>query len=164
MMVTYEKAFDTNEWSIIIAFILLSILIMKAPKMFSLLEGTAHYMYGAFIAMFFDHAISVPPWDLYDINDSAAYELADFLSYLVYGAYSYFYMYFYVRLRIRGYRHIPYIIAWTGFSLLVEWIGIKIGMFHYDKGYRMYWSVPIYLLVQSVHIIYYHLIRLNESA
>jgi len=163
MMVTYEHAFDANEWFIVISLILIGIIIAIAPKIFSFLEGVAHYIYGAFIAMFFDHVIGVPAWDLYDINDSSAYEIFDFLTYLIYGYYSYFYAYLYNKLRIKRYMHIPYLFIWTCFSVLIEWLGIKIGLFHFNKGYEMYWSVPIYLLVQSLHIIYYHLIRVSEK-
>jgi len=163
MRVTYENAFNTNEWFIIISLIVLNIIMIVAPKIFPFLQGIAHYMYGAFIAMFFDHAISVPPWDLYDINDSSAYEIMDFFTYLIYGCYSYLYAYLYKKLQIKRYMHFPYIFAWAVFSFFIEWVGVQVGMFHYDKGYRMYWSVPIYLFVQSLHIIYYHLIRMNAN-
>jgi hypothetical protein len=159
MTVVYENVFDWNEWMVLITLVSLNILIWITPKTFSLLEGTAYYMYGIFIGMFFDHTISVLPWDFYDVNDSSEYQVMDFLSYVKYGPFSYFFIYLYVKLRIKGFMHIIYILAWTCFSLLMEGIGVKVGLFHYGKGYIIYYSIPIYLFVQSIQIIYYHVIK-----
>lgn len=109
--------------------------------------------------MFYDHTISVKPWDFYDVNDSSAYQVIDFLSYLMYGPYSYFFIYLFVKLRIKGVLIIVYILMWTFFSLLMEYIGLSLGMFHYEKGYKMYWSVPIYMSAQMAQIIFSHVIQ-----
>jgi hypothetical protein len=159
MTVVYEKAFNWNEWFVIISLAALILLIWKTPKIFSLLEGTAYFVYGIFIAMFFDHTISVLPWDFYDVNDSSAYQVTDFFSYVMFGPYGYFFMYLYVKLKIKGYMNIIYIVIWTCFSLIMEWIRIKIGLYHYDKGFKMYWSIPIYLFIQTLQIIHHHIIR-----
>jgi hypothetical protein len=163
MKVVYEHSFDANEWFIILSLLSLNILVCVTPKIFSLLQGTALYLYGIYCVMFFDHTISVRPWDFYDVNDNSSYQVIDFLSYCMYCPFSYFFIYLYVKLRIKGYEHIIYVLSWTCFSMLMEWIAVKIGLYHYDKGYKMYWSVPIYLFVQSVQIIYYHLIKTKLS-
>jgi hypothetical protein len=36
-------------------------------------------------------------------------------------------------------------------------------MMHYDKGYQMKWSFPIYLSVQSLLLLFYYLVKKNES-
>lgn len=159
MTVIYEKSFNLNEWFVIVGIIFMGIMIWIIPKIFSVLEGIAHYVYGVAFGMFYDHTISVKPWDFYDVNDSSAYQVMDFLSYVMYGAYSYFFIYFYDKLKINGYWHILYILIWSCFSLFMEWVGVKIGLFHYDKGYTMYWSFPIYLIAQSLQIIFYHVIK-----
>lgn len=43
----------------------------------------------------------------------------------------------------------------------MEWIGVKIGLFHFDKGYKMYWSIPIYIIAQSMLIIFYQITKKN---
>ncbi|TLS34928.1 hypothetical protein [Pseudalkalibacillus caeni] len=155
--VVYEKSFDANEWFVLIN-LLFIIIVFILPRIFNRLESVAYFLYGVFIAMFFDHTISVGPWDFYDVNDSAAYQLLDFLSYLSFGTYSYLFMYLYVRFKIKGFFNILYIAVWTVFSLGVEWVGLKVGLYHYDKGFQSYWSISIYLLVQSSQILIYHLI------
>jgi hypothetical protein len=161
--VVYEKAFDANEWFTIGSLLLLNILIWITPKRFSLLEGMGHYVFGIFISMFFDHTISVKPWDFYDVNDSSAYQVTDFMSYLMFGPYSYFFIYFYLKFRIAGFMNILYILVWACSALFMEWVGIQVGLFHYDKGYKMYWSFPIYLSILSIQMIYYHIIRMKQA-
>ncbi|MDC3413237.1 hypothetical protein NC797_14470 [Aquibacillus sp. 3ASR75-11] len=164
MVVVYEREFDWNEWFVIIGVVLLSLFVWVAPKIFSLLESIAFYLYGVFFGMFFDHTISVRPWDFYDVNDSSAYQLIDFLSYVMYGPYSYFFLYFYVKFRIKGFLNIPYVLAWTCISLLTGWIGVQIGLFHFEKGYNHYWSLPIYLFVQILQIAFYHIIKNSKDS
>ena len=159
MKVTYENSFDWNEWSIIIVLLLGNLLIIIMPKIFSMIEGIAHYLYGIAIVQFFDHTTSVRPWDLYDVNDSSKYQLMDFIYYVMNGPFSYFFIYLYLKLKISGYRTILYLFIWSSFSVLAEWIGVKIGLFHYQKGYKMYWSFPIYMTIQLIQLIYCHKIR-----
>ncbi len=83
----------------------------------------------------------------------------DFSYYVMNGSISYFFIYLYSKLGIKGYQTILYIYIWSIIALLLEWIGVKIGLFHYDKGYKMYWSYPIYMLVQTIQIIFYHKIK-----
>nr|WP_263327327.1 hypothetical protein [Neobacillus sp. Marseille-Q6967] len=159
MKAVYENSFDMNEWFVIISLLSLTILIWFLPKIFSLLEGTAYFLYGVFVVTFFDHTTSVPSWDLYDVNDDSKYNLMDFITYVMNGPYSYFFMYLYVKWNIRGLKNLFYIIIWSMFSVLIEWVGVKIGLYHYDKGYKMYWSFPIYMLVQTILIMYHHRIK-----
>lgn len=157
MTVVYEKAFDWNEWFIIITLISLNLLILIMPKIFTVIEGIAYYLFGIAIVNFFDHTTSVKPWDLYDVNDSSKYQLIDFAYYVMNGPISYFFIYFYAKFRIKGHQTILYILICSILSIFAEWFGVKIGLFHYDKGYKMYWSFPIYMLVQTIQIIYFHL-------
>ena len=155
----YERSFDINEWFIILSLIGLLFLIWVTPKLFSFLEGFSYFVYGISTGMFYDHTISIPPWDYYDVNDSSAYQGIDFISYIMYGPYSYFFIYIYRKLGIRGIMNLAYILIWTAFSLLMEWLTVKIGLFHFDKGYKMYWSIPIYMAVQSIQLIFHHKVR-----
>lgn len=156
MLTVYERAFDANEWFVIINLMATAIMIWKLPKALSQLEAVVHFFFGIFTGMFFDHTISVGSWDFYDVNDTSAYQLIDLLSYIMYGPYSYFFIYFYIRLSIKGYKNILYISLWSLFAVLIEWVCVQLGVFHYDKGYQMAWSLPIYLVVQTIQIIFYH--------
>ncbi|MBT2659615.1 hypothetical protein [Bacillus sp. ISL-45] len=162
-MKVYEHAFNENEWFIIGSLIGLHAAVWLAPKIFRKLEAIAFYFFGVNTVLFFDHTISVKPWDFYDVNDDSSYQFIDFLSYISYGPYSYFFIYFYVKLRISGKRTVLYIVLWSAISVLMEWIGLKLGMMHYDKGYEMKWSFPIYLFVQSMLLVFYHLVKKKKS-
>jgi hypothetical protein len=157
--VIYERSFDANEWFVITSLILLGVLVWITPKRFTFLEGTAYLLFGVCFGMFFDHTISVKPWDYYDVNDSSAYQLMDFLSYVMYGPFGYFFLYFYEKLRISGYTNVLYLAGWVMVAMLLEYIGLIIGLFHFDKGYKMYWSIPIYLFMISLLILYYHCVK-----
>jgi hypothetical protein len=163
-MKVYDHAFNENEWFVIGSIVVLNAVIWLAPRIFSKLEAIGYYIFGIYIGLFYDHTISTKPWDFYDVNDNSSYQFIDFLSYIMYGPYGYFFLYFYVKWNIRGLNTIPYILIWSLFSLLMEWIGLKVGLFHFDKGYKMYWSFPIYLLSQSMMILYYHLVVRNQNA
>ena len=163
MTTVYEHSFDWNEWTVIIALLSLHYLVWILPKIFSFLQGSAYYLYGIVTIMFFDHTISVPPWDFYDVNDSSHYQLIDFLTYVMSGPVSYFFIYYYVKLGIKGLGNLLYLILASGLGVLVEYGALQIGIYHYDKGYTMYWSFPIYFSVQSILIIYHHLIQQKEQ-
>lgn len=160
-MKVYDHAFNSNEWFIIISVIVLFTLLFVLPKLFSLLESIAYSLFGLTLGMFSDQTISIKPWDYYDVNDTSAYQAFDFLSYVMYCPYSYFFIYFYVKFNIRGYYTILYIVIWTTLSLLLEWFGTKIGLYHFNKGYTMQWSIPIYLSFQTILLIYYHKIKIK---
>ena len=156
-MKVYDTAFNENEWFVIISMIVTNLAIWLAPKLFSKLESVGYYIFGIYIGLFYDHTLSIKPWDYYDVNDNSSYQFIDFMSYIMYGPYGYFFLYFYVKWNIKKLRIIPYILIWSAFSMLMEWIGLKVGLFHFDKGYKMYWSFPIYLLSQTMIIFFYHL-------
>ncbi len=159
MTVIYENSFDWNEWFVIIAFISFHFLFWKMPKIFTPLKATAFYLYGVSLITFFDHTISVGPWDFYDVNDSSNYEFLDFLSYVMNGPISYFFIYLYVKWEIKGLMNLVYLFVWSSFALLVEWFAVNIGLYHFSKGYRMYWSFTIYFFMQSLLIVYFHLLN-----
>ncbi|WLD91625.1 hypothetical protein [Alkalihalobacillus sp. AL-G] len=163
MKVIYENSFDINEWYVLTTLTVLIVLVWITPKILPLTEAIVYLLYGIFVGMFYDHTVSVKPWDFYDVNDSSAYQVIDFISYLVYGPHSYFFIYFYVKFRIKGFKNILYVFIWVLFSLVNEWIALKVGLFHYEKGFSMYWSVSTYVLAQTSLILLYHIIRLNRT-
>jgi hypothetical protein len=163
-MKVYDHGFNENEWFVIASILVMNLAIWLAPRIFSKLEAVGYYIFGIYIGLFYDHTISIKPWDFYDVNDSSSYQLIDFLSYIMYGPYGYFFVYFYVKWNIRGLRTLPYILVWSSFSVFMEWIGVKVGLFHFDKGYRMYWSFPIYLFSQTMMILFYHLVVRNKNS
>lgn len=159
MTAVYERSFDWNEWFVIIVLISLHALMIITPKIFSKTEGIAHYLYGVTIVYFFDHTLSTRPWDFYDVNDNSNFQIFDFLYYIMNGPFSYYFIYLYQKLKIDGFRTILYLLLWSSLAVLMEWVGFRMGLFHYDKGYNMHWSFPIYMMVQIIQIMFYHKIR-----
>lgn len=158
MITVYERSFDWNEWFVLLGLFTLHILVWITPKIFDLLRGIAYYLYGITIITFFDHTLSVRPWDLYDVNDSSKYQFIDFLTYVMNGPISYFFIYVYVRFKIRGFGNLAYLLFASSFAVLVEYTGVQIGLYHYVKGYQIVWSFPIYFMMQTLEIILHHLL------
>jgi hypothetical protein len=75
-----------------------------------------YFIVGIFMGVLFDHTSSIEPFDYYDVNDSSRYEFFDFMSYIMYGPFTYLIIYFYDKLNIKGYKNLLYILFLTGFG------------------------------------------------
>ncbi|MFC4810881.1 hypothetical protein [Paenibacillus sp. GCM10023250] len=151
-MIIYDTRFNMNEWFVLSGFVIGIGLVLILPKRFTLQQSILFYMCGAYSGFFFDHSLSVTPLSLYDVNDTSDYEWIDFLSYFAYGAVAYMFFYVYDKFRIRP-AYIPvYILIWSLASVGFEWISVKLGVFHYNYGYKLAYSFAIYLFVQTAWI------------
>lgn len=159
MTIVYDRYFNKNEWFVIISLIVGITLVFIYRKRFTLKEVVVYSLYSVFIGMAFDYTISITPFDFYDVNNSSAYELMDFLTYLMYAPYGYFYIYFYDYFKIKNSLTPVYILLWALLSVAMELIADYMGVFHYKGGYKLYYSFPTYLFVLSLHIGLYKLIR-----
>ena len=153
-MIVYDHHFNWNEWSILIGCFLGLIVIRLLPKRFPLKTSIVFFMCGVYSGFFFDHSLSVEPVSFYDVNDKSSYQLIDFISYLTFGPASYIFFYIYDR-----YKKISapiYILLWAFFDIGLEWYSSRIGIYHYRHGYSLYFSFPIYLIVNSSWIAFYN--------
>ncbi len=155
----YDYQFNQNELFILAILFITITVIFLLPKRFPLSLSIMYFLVGVFLGTLFDHTISIEPFDYYDVNDSSNFELFDFISYIMYGPFTYLIIYFYDKLKIKGYMNIIYIIFFTCFGIVMEWICVKMGIFHYKNGYQIFFSIPIYLFVNSLYLIYYHLTK-----
>jgi hypothetical protein len=39
-----------------------------------------------------------------------------------------------------------------------EWVAVQVGIFDFGKGYKMQYSFPIYLYIQTFFIIFFHFV------
>lgn len=164
MTVYYDTLFNKNEWFIIVLLIAAYIAVLLLPKRFPLLISAVFLLYGIFVGFFVDNTIGLPPFDLYDVNDSYYFELFDFLTYVMYGPFSYFIVYFFDRFRMRRKHLLIYIVFWSLTAVGFEWLGINFEVYQYEKGWRLQYSFPSYLLICSfLMILYYKLCRQRES-
>ncbi len=154
-MKIYDTHFNANEWFIIVGCCLGLGLILFLPKRFSIKNSLVFFMCGVYSGFFFDHSLSVQPVNYYDVNDSSNYQFIDFISYLGFGPFSYFFFYLFDLLRPKI-KYIPiYILVWSFFSIILEWCSHKLGVYHYRNGYTIYYSFAIYLLVLSCWCLLY---------
>jgi uncharacterized membrane protein len=163
MTVYYDNQFNQNEWFIIILLIATYTWVFLLPKRFPVLLSVIFLLYGIAVGHFLDHTISVPPFDYYDVNDNSSYQFFDFLSYLMYGPFSYSIVYFFDKFNLKKKHILFYIALWSLIALSFEWLGVKFGVYHYNKGYKMQFSYPAYLAIITILItIYYKLCKAKE--
>lgn len=162
-VIYYDHQFNQNEW-FVLALLSVSILaVMILPKRIPPSITIIYLLVGVFLGMLFDHTISIEPIDYYDVNDSSNYQFFDFLTYVMYGPFGYFIIYFHDKFAIKGYANLLYILGWSSVAIILEWTGVQFGVFHYKNGYKMLFSFPIYLVVESMLILFYQVLKSNYS-
>ncbi|WP_100487987.1 hypothetical protein [Sporolactobacillus pectinivorans] len=163
-MRTYDQFLSLNEWFIIVTGITAYSLIFFLPKKFTRAQTVLTLFIGIYFVVFFDHTMCVEPLDYYDVNDSNKIDIWDVLSYIMYGPFAYLFIYGYTLLRKSKSTYFFYLLVWTIFSITAEALAWHAGVYHYRRGYRIFFSIPIYLLVLSLTMIYFQLfIRKTEN-
>ncbi len=158
-VIRYEDQFNTNEWFILISLIVGILTVFLLPKRFTKKMTCLYFMCGVFTGFLFDHTLSVLPVIYYVINDSSKFEFMDFLSHVMYGPFSYLFFYLYDRFNINPRFSLLWILIWAFLSLGIEKICEMIGVFHYEHGYKIYYSFLIYLMVVSLWVLFYRLMN-----
>lgn len=146
-MVVYDHSFNHNEWSVMIGLCIGLFLVFVLPKRFPTRASFVFFMCGVYSGFFFDNSLSIQPVSFYDTMDTSVYQVMDYILYFAYGPISYlfFYVWDYMRLKSRA---LPlYLFIWVLIAMSVEWIGTLFGVFHYRHGYKIEYSMPIYLVI-----------------
>jgi len=159
--IRYDHQFNSNEWTIVIASLVGILLVLLLPKRFTKKTTCVYFMCGVFFGFLFDHTLSVLPVRYYIINDSSSFEWMDFLSHVMYGPFSYLFFYLYDFFHIKKRFSLLYILVWVFMSVGIEHLCVKLGVFHYEHGYTIYYSFLIYILVVSFWVIFYWMIQKN---
>jgi len=163
VFIVYDQRFNSNEWFVIASVTIGLILVWILPNRFSVKESLIYLIHFIFLGMIFDHTIGIKPFDYYDVNDSAAYQLMDFLSYIAYGPFGYLYIYFYDFFKIKNQLNAIYIFLGAVSALVTEYIADALGVYHYKNGYEIYYSFPIYLLILTAHLCLYKLLNSKKA-
>jgi hypothetical protein len=153
----YDNHFNTNEWAILIGLLVSVFIVVVLPKRFSKKIAIVFFVCGIFTGFVFDHSISVQPVSFYDVNDNSSYQFFDFLSYLIFGPNSYLFFYIYDRFKPRS--KAIYILLWSLVDVGLEYCAQLVGIYHYNYGYNIFYSFPIYLIVCSCWIGFYYGLR-----
>ncbi|MCY9661518.1 hypothetical protein P5G65_20475 [Paenibacillus chondroitinus] len=161
--VYYDNHFNANEWFVIAMIVLGLLAVVILPKKFTPVQTLFTLLIGIVFGLIFDHTIGLPPFDLYDVGDDSKYHCFDIFSYAMYAPFGYLFIYLYKWLGLKGYYIIPYIIIWSLLSVGIEWLSSLLGVFHYKNGYRLMFSFPIYLFLQSIHYLLFQTLLVNKS-
>jgi hypothetical protein len=162
MTTIYDQQFNLNEWYLIVLLFIVAILFFYLPKRFSTQVTIVFLLFGTYTGYITDFLIGIDPLNFYDVNDSSKYTMSDLVTYIIFGPWSYFYFYIYDRLRLTT-KHAPlYILIWSCIGIMVEWVSHEIGVYHYRNGYTIYYSLMIYIIVQSIGLIMFYLVK-NSS-
>ena len=163
MYTIYNQRFNSNEWFVIGMLIIGGLAVWKLPKRFSVKESLVYFLYFVFVGIIFDHTVGIKPFDFYDVNDSSAYQLMDFLSYVSFGPFGYLFIYLYDCFKIKNSYNTIYIFCWTMSALVTEYIADILGVYHYKNGYEFYYSFPIYLMILTSDLLLYKVLSSKKA-
>ncbi|MEQ2525241.1 hypothetical protein EKG37_06410 [Robertmurraya yapensis] len=153
------ESYDKNEIYIIMMLLGAYLAVYIFPKKLSPPLMLLFLVWGFATSTIFDFTLGGGLFDYYKVNDSNKYELSDLLTYFLFATFSYFFVYFYKVLRIKNVKIIFYILGWTCIGLVMEKVSSFMGVTHYQSGYHIYYSVVVFLIVQTTTALYYELIK-----
>jgi hypothetical protein len=146
-----------NQWFLLVGLIVSYGVVLLLPRKLPRSVSFLMMMLSASLALGFDHTIGVPPYDLYDTNIDPAFTLADLFLALLYLPFGYFFVYGYRQLKIRRLGIPFYILVWSLFGTGFEAIALHFHVYTY-KGWSLRYSFVVYVCVQLISVIYYHLL------
>jgi hypothetical protein len=155
-VITYDNRMNTNEWFILSGLCIGILIVCLLPKRFPRKLAIIYFLCGVFTGFFFDHTLSLKPFNCYDVNDTSKFNLMDFISYWMYGPFSYLFFYILDYIKLKPSFWPVYVLVSSLVSLGFEWAASSAGVFHYKNHFSMYDSFPIYLIVQSIWILLFH--------
>lgn len=154
-MVVYDTSFNANEWAVMIGLCIGLVLVFVLPKRFPTRASFVFFMCGVYSGFLFDNSLSIDPFHLYTTNDSSLYEAMDYILYFAYGPISYLFFYLLDYIGPKS-KVIPlYLFIWMLGVMGLEWTGTLCGVFHYRHGYKIAYSMPIYLVTFCLWLILY---------
>lgn len=157
--IVYDNQFNLNEWYVLLALCFGLVVMFVLPRRFPPKVTILIFAVGLTLGALSDHYIGTVPVSLYDTSDTSAFDWADIPSLFMYGPYSYLFFYILDYLNLLA-RYVPiYILLWAVISTGMEWLATRAGVFHYNHGYWLGISFAIYLIVHSMMIFIFTLIR-----
>jgi hypothetical protein len=156
----FPKEFDQNEWYIILSALALLFLLIKLPRRFPGSITVLVILFTVSVSRVTDHLLAGPHKDFYDIMDSGKFELFDLFSYIPYAPFGYVFIYFYDKLQLRGMKLAFYIICLSFGAILFErLVSTQYINFLQYKSWNMLYSLPVYLIVQPLTILFFNLVK-----
>jgi hypothetical protein len=157
-MMPFPEVFDQNEWFVLIVLFLSLVIVYLLPKRMPLSITVLIMIYSFTVARLSDHLLSSPKIDLYNIMDTEKYEFFDLILYLLYAPFGYFFVYIYEKIRVRGYWTVVYILLWSSFGSLFEWVSVYFNIFTY-KEWELKYSFTVYVFTQTLTLLLFNYLR-----
>ncbi|WP_078382455.1 hypothetical protein [Sutcliffiella halmapala] len=162
-MILWEN-FDKNEIYLLVMLVVAYSAFFLFPKRLSTDITLLFLVWGFATSTLFDFTIGGGLLDFYKVNDSNQYELFDFLGYFLFAPFSYFYIYFYQKFNITRKRFIFYVLVWCVIALGMEWLSTWMDVIHYQNGYKLHYSLVVFLTTQTVTTLYYELVKKSQPS
>ncbi|PFN98684.1 hypothetical protein COJ85_20115 [Bacillus sp. AFS076308] len=155
--------FNINEISLIILNFIGYLLMFILPKRLNREVSCLSVLCGLTTGLLFDFTLGGGILDFYRQNDTNHYELFDLFYYSLFAPFGYFFMYFYHRLHINKRTFTYYITSWSILAITVQWIFTLLHILTYQHNFKLIYSLPIFLVTQSVTGVYYGFITDNSK-
>lgn len=156
-MILWES-FDKNEISILIMFVIAYAVIFLLPRKFTAEITLLFLLFGFTIGVLHEFTIGGGLIDFYRLNDSNRYEIFDVIYHLLFAPFGYLFIYFYEVFRIHKITFIWYIIAWALIGVGMQSIFIWMNIIHFQNGYELPFSFPVFLITQTITALYYEIV------
>jgi hypothetical protein len=158
-LLPFPKKFDQNEWFILLSLAVLVLLLIFLPKRFPTSITILLLAFSMAIARVIDHLLAGPSINFYDVLDSGKYELFDILCYVPYAPFAYIFVYLYDYWKIKGIYTSLYVLIVSLMGIGFEWLTTTplIDFFKYHH-WNVIYSLPIYLAIQPITLLFYQLI------
>jgi hypothetical protein len=157
-MILWEN-FDKNEIYILVMMVIAYAALFLFPKRLPRSITLLFLVWGFASSTFFDFTIGGGLLDLYKVNDSNKYELFDLITYFLFAPFSYFFIYFYDKFKINKVRFVFYVLGWSAIGLVMEKVSSIMGVTHYQHGYKLPYSLAIFLVTQTTTGLYYEFVK-----
>ena len=136
--------FDWNEWYFILTTAVIILLTIPIRKYFPLVIVIIIWIWNIGFVATIDYFLLATPFRLYIYGDNPTYEASGALYHLfIYPCASLLFLFGYDKFQLYGKKTVWYILFWTGFSLLFEWITVKNHALTYT-GWKLYYSILFY--------------------
>lgn len=159
---TLWESFDKNEIYILIMLVVAYTAFFLFPKKLPTNVTVLFLVWGLATSTLFDFTIGGGLMDFYRVNDLNEYELFDVLTYFLFAPFSYFFVYFYHRFSVNRKSFIFYVLGWSLAGLAMEWVSTVVEVIKYQNGYKLPYSLAVFLTVQTVTGLYYELLKKKQ--
>lgn len=151
--------FDGNEWFFILTSLVMVCLFSFIGNYFPTIIVLIVWVFNIGYVATLDYILLATPFKLYYFGDNKTYEFSGALFHLLmYPSASLIFLYGYDKWELKGAKTAWYIVGWSGFSLLFEWLCLKSHALTYT-GWRLYYSIPFYPATSVMLIILYRFTR-----